>query len=344
MRKYTSLLIAAVLCGALSACQADNPLGPAPDAPDHALWNITVNHRAILMSTVAPYDTVRLVSTALDAEGRAITDAPPATFTTTSQAITIGPDGLVTALTPAFGVTVVAKLSYHNTTSSDTIVINITNNPAPPKVTTYSLTPAAYDMSPLPKDSAVMYAGILSPYDTQLQVTVLDDHDTPIPNVIMRYTSSDTARLLVDAHSGYAYKWLNQRPGKVTMTAESTIYGVAVRDTLVITIKDALDWFVNVVVSQPAGSTTPSVRFQPDSLVLLPGGGVRFSNFTTVAVDVTFDDPGAAVVWPMIPSGSGNIEAWKGGFKGRAFMEPGVYTFHSTLYGATGKIVVLPPE
>lgn len=155
------------------------------------------------------------------------------------------------------------------------------------------------------------------------------------------------------------------RPSQVRVAARTVAYGVSLIDTTTITLTwPVLQW----VYATPTLDGTP--RFEPSDIRLAPYGVVVWRNLVTDPVDVTFDDPthvtdlsANAVLASTCdrmsedfgapaPCGSGHalmpaapLDALGFPIEGyttqiRQFPEPGVYTYHSTLTGATGRVVV----
>jgi hypothetical protein len=146
------------------------------------------------------------------------------------------------------------------------------------------------------------------------------------------------------------------RPGHLLVIATATAYGVAKTDTLPFTIGYPVALALTITAQKTASGQIVS-GFTPQRLVLGPGGRVFMSNATDVPTDITFDDPtNVAQVdeycqppyTTILPGlcGSGNVDAFsKGpggpGLRARRFPVPGTYTYHSTIFGTTGTIVVV---
>ncbi len=103
------------------------------------------------------------------------------------------------------------------------------------------------------------------------------------------------------------------------------------------------------------------LEFRPSTIKVGAGAAVTFCNCLTVDVqntkpiDIVFAKPEAALAFPnpFIPTGTGNIPSllgtsenpW-GALQARSFPEPGIYEYHSELYGTKGTLIVAkaPPQ
>jgi hypothetical protein len=136
--------------------------------------------------------------------------------------------------------------------------------------------------------------------------------------------------------------------------ATTTTFGVTKVDTLPYTIGNPILLVMDIPPKLLPNGQTISV-FNPDSALLGPGARVLFGNELGPATDVTFDDPTNVAQDDEFCSlaaslcGSGNIAPWTfdptdpsglSALRVRKFPVPGVYTFHSELFGSTGVIVI----
>ena len=73
-----ALLLALTAAG----CSGDPPVTPPPaQDPTTLYWQLTLNEHAVTLSTVAPYDTVRIVATPRTISGTPISDLGRPTYT-----------------------------------------------------------------------------------------------------------------------------------------------------------------------------------------------------------------------------------------------------------------------
>ena len=79
---------AAAILAALLGCGSDS-VAPTPTTDvSHFYWSLTLGQHAINLSTVAPYDTVRIAATPRKADGTPLTDA--ATYTERFRRVNYG--------------------------------------------------------------------------------------------------------------------------------------------------------------------------------------------------------------------------------------------------------------
>ena len=231
-------------------------------------------------------------------------------------------------------------------------MVNVTNNAAPARLTTFSITPES------PEDAvwgATAFYGSLGRAildlsgvraTPQLSLRALDENGAPIPGLQVEYGTLDPHIVRIDRRSGQIVTLY--APGTARIWARTEAYGVTMADTAVFTV------------------TMPLVhgfefQLQPDSsfaltskqVIIRPGGYVFWMNFSGKPTDVVFDDPESAEEIPEVCAllgeaycGGGDIPAWDGaggtfdGARGRRFSTPGVYPFRSPLTGLTGKVIV----
>ncbi|MBX6331021.1 MAG: hypothetical protein IRY91_04140 [Gemmatimonadaceae bacterium] len=325
-----------------AGCASDAVVAPPPKTDVSQLyWALTLDHHAVTLSTVAPYDTIRLTATPRTVNGDVLADLPAPTYTSLDlDRAHVDPDGLVHVVKTGTKIPVVATLVVGNVRHADTAFINVTSMASPTLPVSLSIDPK--DRNPL--DSAKIAEGTAK----TLSALIKNASGTTINGLAVYYVSLDPTVAKIDRSTG---RLEPVHPGHVTLIASATAYGVTVADTLVFKIGYAL--FVNP-------NFDPAVNnFVPSRIIIGAGGNVVFFNGTGTAVDVTFDDPSAALqdtrFCPIAPivCGTGNIDAFSAqqdrdngvitlpGARGRSFAVPGTYPFHSTIFGTTGEIVVM---
>jgi hypothetical protein len=325
-------------CAIALGCN-DDPFQPPPrpSSDGELFWTLTLERRAITMSTVPPYDTIQLVAVPRNSHGDPIPDLPAPTFTSLDlQRIQVTPEGLVHAIGTGTGVQVAVKLSQGNLTHTDTAVINITDDPAPPAL-------ASFTIHPVPPDSAKYAYGGLFGELPQVHPVALDENGNPL-DVLVGYSSSDTtvATMLTDGSIQ------GQRPGKFKIYAQTTVYGVTRADTLEYTI--GLPIVAGFFVCDPVAAHAAGATCETGGAITIAKGGIAFwlnsvpdpNNPTQVVpIDIVFDDPTNVLEDDIVCfCGSGNIEPFgfidnDNGifdlFRTRSFPVVGVYKFHSTV-------------
>jgi hypothetical protein len=354
----------------LTACRGDvvAPFQPTTGAGAAGLyWALTVDHRAVTLSTVPPYDTTRLTATPRDWHGAPVTGLDAATFrSTVPERLRVTPDGLVQALDVGTDMPVVVELAAGSARHVDTVLVTITNDPAPPILDTLSIHPQPPDSSVLMMNgqgsrlllgygAVAFYLGSFQAFTARLT----DSEGNSLSGISVAYTTSDTLTLWVDRSSGNA---IAKRPGRVNLMASATAYGVTKADTVTYTV--IMPGFAVVWIRPHAtglGGGTQTV-FAGSEVTLSPGGTVLWGNVTGQPVDIVFDDPtnvvehGAAncdyfAISTGDVGGGGDIQGFGeaqdptaflsvANCRSRRFPVPGVYPYHSTLTGATGKVIV----
>lgn len=340
-RRVTPVLAAAafVVCG----CSGDAAVAPPPVTDvSQTYWALTLDHHAVTISTVAPYDTIRLTATPRNAAGEPLSGLPAPTFTSTDlERVQVDADGLVHARKVGSLVKVVASLAQGNLVHADTVVITVTNTASPPVL-------AALSIHPVPPDSAKLAVSTTKVVTARL----LKADSTTIPGLAVYYTSSDPTTAKIDRTTG---RITPVRPGTVTIIASATAYGITRADTLPYVIGYPVLMPVTVT-TQVNASGELVAGFDPNVITIGTGGTILIVNPPTsgVMIDMTFDDPtnvaGASqYCTPFVNygCGSGNIAAFGGdsiatnNIRARSFPVPGTYPFRSTIFGTTGKIVVV---
>ena len=336
------LALLALVGFAMAACGGDPEVTPPPqNNPETMYWQLTLNVRAATMSTVSPYDTLQLVATPRTVHDTPITDLARPTYTSLDlDRVQVDSSGLVHVIGSGDGVFVVASLEDHNVLHADTLVLNITDETSPP-------TMAAFTIHPDVGDSAKT--------GSTINVTVIPRaytaDDTPILGISTYFSSSDLTIATIDRSTGFLSP---NQPGHLDVYATTTTYGVTKVDTLPFTIGHPTQAIIDIPPQVQSNGQTISV-FSPDSVELGPGARVLFGNELGPAADVTFDDPTNVAqddyYCSLAPTlcGSGNIPAWTfdptdpsglSAIRVRLFPVPGIYTFHSELFGSTGVIVI----
>ncbi len=340
------LLAGATALALLAAgCAPDAAVAPPPLINDpNMYWALTLDHHAVTMSTVAPYDTIHLTATPRTSDGTPIDTLPAPTFTSLDlERAEVSADGLVHVIEIGNRIPVVATLLVGNLRHADTAFINVTDATSPPVLDTFSI-------HPVPPDSAKTGVAKL----IQSRATTADG--TPITGLSVYFTVSDFTTASIDRVLG---RLSPVRAGEVTVIASATAYGVTKADTVRYRIGNPVTAFVSVAAMRDASGRAIN-GFKPNSLLIGPGGTVTIANQTGVATDLTFDDPTNIVpdsaycvppytaLAPALCAG-GNVDAFAKdandpygltALRVRRFPVPGTYHYHSTIFGTSGTIVV----
>jgi hypothetical protein len=334
----------ALLALAALGCASDATVSAPPAVDDsHMYWALTLDHRAVTLSTAPDYDTIRLTATPRNVAGQPLSDFPAPTYTSLDlEHVQVDADGLVHAIASGNDLAVVASLTQDNHTHSDTVLINVTEDASPPPAL------ATFSIQPIPGDSAKTSTDV----QKSLQARTEDASGTPIVGLAVDYRTSDPTTATIDRSTGVIQPI---RPGRVIVVATGTAYGITKGDTLSFTIGYPVTLLLSVALQQSA-SGQQVAAFVPNHLVMGTGGVVLIFNPTTVATDITFDDPAnvaqADEYCGFLPDfcGSGNIEPFASnpddpsstsGNRARRFPVPGTYRYHSTIFGTTGAIDIV---
>jgi len=334
--------IAALLILAGAGCSGDPPVTPPPvQDPTTLYWQLTLNEHAVTLSTVAPYDTVRIVATPRTISGTPITDLIAPTYTSLDlDRAYVDSTGLVHAVGAGDQVMIVASLKENNIFHADTLVLNITSESNPPTMASFTIHPDVGDSAKVAAASSVMLTPRAAAGD-----------GTPIGDVAVYFTSSDPSVANIDRATGFVSPNV---PGNVTFYASTLTYGVSKVDTLPYVIGHPIVIAMQIVSQTDAHGHATNV-FSPNYVELGPGAIVLFGNATPLPTDITFDDPTNVAEdtrdCPFLETlcGTGNLDAWAKdptddsgitGLRARSFPVPGTYTFHSTIFGSTGTIVI----
>jgi hypothetical protein len=327
-------------------CTGDVAVAPPPSTDASRMyWALTLDYHAVTLSTVAPYDTIRLTATPRTVDGTALTDLPAPTWTSLDlDRAYVSPDGLVRVLGVGSDIPVVATLTVGNLRHADTVLINVTDAASPPVLATFSIQPDT-----TVGESALM---ALSEYKVLTARATASD-STPIFGLAVYYTSLDKNVATVERGTGFVRP---VRPGHARLTATATAYGVTKSDTLDLVVGYPTGGIIIQVVPRKNAGGQMVNGFDPDSITVGPDAILLFQNSTDAPTDITFDDPTdvaqADIYCGFLPyfCGTGNIDAWArdpadetglSAVRARRFPVPGTYTYHSTLFGTTGTIVVV---
>jgi hypothetical protein len=363
-------ILSAVGAGLLAGCGGESatPFSPVtgPDAAS-LYWGLALNVHAVTLSTAAPFNTISLVATPRDAHGGELSGLGTVTYRSSDPSrLQVGPDGAVTALQSGDGVSVTATLTAGNVTHSDSVAFSVTDEAAPP-------VPALLSIDPVPPNTTTISmtgdgSGITIAGDGSVNAsfgafllfpTETDAVGTPIPGFIAHYESSDSTVATAGGFAGFAFVFPS-RPGRATIVASNTAYGVPLADTVAFTFTAPSFQTVRIQPRTVTLGGPQQIGFVSSDVTIVPGGTALFINLSGQPVDVVFDDPTNVLEHGPVtdcaampePPGGGNIAAFGApqdpaapaldpeNCRSRQFPTPGVYTYHSTITGAAGRIVV----
>lgn len=337
----------------LLGCSGDGltPASPItdPGAVRDVLWGLRLNHRAALLSTEAPYDTLTISATPVNIAGEPMTGLGAPIYTSSApELLTIGSDGVIRARDVGSRVSVIASLSIGNITRKDTLFVDIVDLATPPVLTTFSA-------HPVPPDSAKVS---LTPFFTNpLQGRATDENGNPM-TVPVYYASSDPTTLSIDRSTGEL--GTDRKIGQVSLYASTIAFGVAKTDTVPFRVGLGVSASFSLITRDYLSG--PTLLLEPTEVRVPVGGLLRFFNTAKIpGLDIIFTDPEKVLERSLslppngcffVPDcGRGNIigldtTSWFGIFPDaeRAIYVPGVYGFTIPQVGLSGRIVVVDSD
>jgi hypothetical protein len=322
---------------------------------------LETNHHAVLLSIVAPYNTVQLSTVPMDMNGnewlpdhltRAERDSlleanPPEYLSQDEARVRVSANGLIQAVgttTVTGTVRIIATRQLGNVTRADTTLVRVLNEPSPPRIKTFRLRPS---------DSLKVAGGSTLP----MVLTALDSANNPILRVVTYARSSDADAVTIGSNSGGASGWNvtsvaggSYRLGSARIQSQAYVYGIAVADTITMMNGHYIvrsSW----IYSTTASNGTVSMQLSAPDVSVGPGGIVNWTNDTKLEpVSIEFDAPSTvlAAILPAQNTGGGNIIdipfdstlSITARSRYRRFLEPGIYTYRTNPYGLTGRVIV----
>jgi len=319
---------------------------------------LELNHHAILLSSVAPYDTVTLLTTPMTLNGDVwsppgvsaaqrdsiLNATPPVFVSADSSRVKVSPTGVVSVVrtTNAATVRIIATRQIGDVTRADTALVRVIENATPPVIDTFTIRP---DSAALANNEILVLA-----------LTAKDASGATIPDVVTYLRSSNPAIIGLGGTAGAGHdvtfvKALRYA-GTVKITSSAYVYGKTVSDSFTLNAKYPINSDVTIKLSRGQGgrmqwslakrelnmSKGGTVRWQyeGDSLLLADSIALR-------PVSIVFERPDDAL--PAIPpaqnSGSGNIvNMIDNAGRYRRFLAVGRHKFTIQPVGIEGVVVV----
>lgn len=329
-----------VIALAFSACD-DAPevvtFEPITD-PQELFMSVTLEHRAINLSTAAPYDTFRLAAVPRNGLGEPISGLPAPTFRAFDDSrIQVTPDGLIKALRPTDydrpALIVAEIVAENNIMHADTAFVHITDDPNPPRIQSLriSSTPIGTGEVQLPNVGAQANAFLLNvlhltagiPIDETTYIAsderivpeFLDESGHPVITgselLAVDFRSSNPDALGVGRGKGVLHPY-NLEEARIT--ARSVVYGVEVIDS--VDLRVALPTIVGIVITEDEQG---NLRLETEEVNAGPNALVLWLNTSETRIDIVFDRPDVVTNDPGTCSrlggefcGHGNIDAFEG--------------------------------
>ncbi len=354
--RFAGFIAATLTLVACGEVQAPAVYEPTTD-PKRLFMALTLDHRAINLSTVAPYDTFRLVATPRNALGERMDGLPQPTFRSSDTTrVWVGADGLLQARRAASEVLVIAEVvTEDNIRRADTARVNVITT-HPPEIGVFSIAPETPEEAirfMIPDAARIyvlpfLFAGIDMLRSQPLRV--FDTSGSPIFGLAVEYRSLDPA-IIVIQEEGIG---IPTQPGEARIEARTVAYGVVKADTATYTVPPAPLLHVVIMEERAGGDLT----LGPEEVTIYKGGYVLWHNRTKTPLDIEFERPDdVAELPPMVclllgACGWGDIEPFAvdpssdgtdffEALRGRSFPIPGVYEYRSPLTGRRGRVVVV---
>jgi len=334
-----------------SGCKLSDPGLSAYLPPDRFFAALTLEHHAINLSIVPPYDTITLDATPLMGDGSVVPGELTYRVSDPSLSIT---GGVLKAESPVARAVVYVTLTHGTTTRTDSAVVSVTTG-APNRLRDFGLRlPAG--------DSAKTDVG---PSGKTKFIPLLRESESGanLSTLLVHLTSSDTTVATITQWDN-SVRIQAMRPGRVVLYATTVAFGTAWRDSLVFTSGWPLWAWQPMLERFTAGSLTKKLDFAFQDITVGVGACVTWQNLSeAIDLDVQFDDSvhvgapsghSTCAQLTMDPSGGGNIAPFRAipydgvpehylisyfsRMASRVFSVPGVFPYRSTLHG-TGGIV-----
>lgn len=316
----------------MSGCREDSLSLDVPGR-DRFIWSMELNHKAIVMSTQAPYDTIKLTPKVYNIRGEEIEYGGAITYTSNGPQVEVASDGTLLAKGTITNLRVIASTTDHNVTLTDTAMITVIGTSPTVKMNSFSIQQPSGDSAKV----AMSSFGVNR--TKSLAATVLDADEKPISPVSVFYKVSDPSIASINRSTGML---TTNTMGDVMVYAYTTIFGVSKMDSLKVTVGPPLLNYVTVLGRVMNSDTVTS--FAADSILIGVGGTVRWTNASRRIVNVVFED--SLKVSGVTPLETGNIPAWGPvgtdtfPVRQRVFNAPGVFKYKSSVSGGSGVVVV----
>jgi plastocyanin len=308
---------------------------------------------------------VQLAATPYNALGEVLSGLDRVTFVAADSGdstVTVDSTGLVTARYTTRNLNsathIIAKLRSGNVTLADTAVIQVTATPPAAALATFTLQPS------VGQGTSCNYNAVGTPFVENCGTLVVNAKDSlgTILSSASKHTLVIAYRtlnpLIATINESGTIKELDT--GRVTFTASTWAYGVAMQDSLRYVISWPRYNTVRIKRITPVNSLTPVLVFDPMATIIAAGGTVTWNNLYAQSTDVVFDDPAAVDSGCLFllcgagtfrASGVGNIppfytdptfadtSVFAGGFVSRSFPVAGTYHYHSRLFPSSSGVI-----
>jgi len=369
-RPFAGGILGALVLGvlALGGCGDLQPVATfEPETDPAALYgSLTLDHRAINLSTEAPYDTIQLTATPRNMKGEPLEGLPAPTFRSSDTAsVWVTPEGLVQARKATSGVQVIAEVvTGDNVRHADTAVVKVTSTATPPELASFEITFSSPEQVLLPMSTDLgayigaffSFAGAPSPVARTVSVTAQDGAGNPVPGLEIDYVSLNPRKVVVNRRSGVVEQVVGPPGEEVAIIARTTAYGVVRADTAVFSVTGPA---AHGTLISTGGDGAP--LWLVKEFVIRPGGVVGWQYFVNGSgeappIGITFEDPTEVEAVPELCAAlgvsmphfceAGDIVIPEGfllEMRVRRFPKPGIYEFETT-DGVQGRVRVVEDD
>ena len=330
------------LSGLLTGCRLSDT-GHSSYLPAHRFFAVLqLEHRAMNLAMVSPYDTVMLHVTRVMGDGSSVPGE--VVYSVSDPAITVTPGGVLKALAPVARAIVRVALTYGGITRSDSAIVSvIAGNPVVLR---------DFGMRLNAGDSAKVAFGSGNKTIPLIRESLSGSN---LPGVLISLTASDTTKVKLKQF-GNTNQVNTQAPGRAMLYARTFAYGRTWEDSLHFTVGWPLVAYIRGYRRIPSGQRTPVQDFSPGHITLARGACVVWiNNVQNMDMDVKFSTPDSVIfpvahisscdlIFPQADSVGGDILSFRMGatdfwqIRLRAFPKAGVYPYTSARYGTSGSI------
>ncbi len=346
---HTALIAVCVFTG--TGCNLSDT-GPSPyRSPEQFFAVLSLEHHAINLSMVAPYDTVTLHTVQAMGDGSEVPGEVVYSVSSPSISIT---DGVLKAERPVSRAMIRVQLTYGTMTRTDSAIVSVIAA-APNPLRDFGL------RLPL-GDSAKIGTSV----DGVKTIPLLrkSESGSNLSTLLVSLVSSDTTVAAI-TQSGSNVNIVPKRPGRVVLSTSTFAFGTRWQDSLVFTVGWPTQFGMFIFERFAAGSLTKVLDFAYRDVTIGVGGCVTWTTQSTeMDADLQFDETthvnapagnpcGDNVLDPTV---GGNIApfhliVWDGDLanfvsailsprRARVFSASGVFPYHSSLHGTSGIVRV----
>src|SRR5690606_34328034 len=271
--------------------------------PRELFASVTFEHRAINLSTAAPYDTFRLTVMPRNALGEPMSGLPAPTFESSDTTrVQVTPEGLLRARRATDRgrpVEIVAKvIAENNIAHADTAIVHVTADPNPPGIQALRIAPDSASMlevhlptqglgiysllhlaAGMPLDEVIRLMGmaLIPQFFDESRRLIISGADF----IAVAFRSSNPDAPAVHPWRGELHPYRLEHARSV---ARSVVYGVEVSDS--VDVQVVLPTRVGITIIEDEQG---NLSLEPKEVALSPNATVLWYNTSERPVDIIFD-------------------------------------------------------